>query len=46
MIVWWKGAVLLTKKARYIWPAIIAVAGAVVGFFAGKRRKRKKGDLP
>jgi len=51
VFIWRKaGAVLLTKAAKYIVPAIIAaagaVAGAVAGFFAGKRRKRKKGDLP
>jgi len=39
-----QAAILLTKKARYIWPAVIAAAGAVAGFFAGRRRKKGKGS--
>ena len=39
-----QAAILLTKKARYIWPAVIVAAGAVAGFFAGKLwPKRGKG---
>ena len=45
-IYWWgNGAILLTKAARYIVPAVFAAAGAVVGYFTGKRRKREEGDL-
>lgn len=40
-------AVLITKAARYIVPAVIAAAGAAAGFiaglFAGKKTKRAKG---
>jgi hypothetical protein len=36
-------AILLTKKARYIWPAVIAAAGAVGGFLAGRWYKKGKG---
>ncbi len=43
IFIWKNGAVLVTKAARYIVPAIIAVAGAVAGFFAGARRKKGKG---
>lgn len=44
IFIWWKqSAILITKAARYIVPAVIASAGAVAGFFAGKRAKRGKG---
>ncbi len=44
IFIWWKqSAILITKAARYIVPAVIATAGAVAGFFAGKRRQRRKG---
>ena len=34
VFIWWKqGAILITKKARYIMPAVIAAAGAVAGWF-------------
>jgi len=38
-----QAAILLTKKARYIWPAVIATAGAVAGIFAGGWHKKGKG---
>lgn len=42
-----QSAILITKAARYIVPAIIAVAGAAAGFIAGlvtgKKTKRAKG---
>jgi len=41
---WKNGAVIIYKGARYIVPAVIAGASAVIGFFAGKKwRKRVKG---
>jgi len=30
-----EGAWLITKAARYVWPPIIAIGGAVGGFVAG-----------
>jgi len=42
-----QNAVLITKAARYIVPAVIAAMGAVVGVivnrFTGKKTKRAKG---
>jgi hypothetical protein len=45
-IFWWKTAILITKKARYIVPVVIAAAGSAVGFigglFTGRKTKRGK----
>jgi hypothetical protein len=44
IFIWWEqSAILITKEARYIVPAVIATAGAVAGFFVGKREQRRKG---
>ena len=37
-----ESAWLITKAARYAWPALIAAGGAVIGFFTGRASKKKK----
>ena len=37
-----EGAILITKAARYVVPAVLAAGGAVFGFLLGRRRKDEK----
>ena len=43
VFIWWKqGAILITKAAKYVVPGVIAGVGAIIGFIAGRKRKRGK----
>ena len=39
-----EGAILITKAARYVAPAVIAVWGITVGYLVRKWREKRKAD--